>query len=219
MSAQVSEARAAVLAAVRGALGQGGGDVHEEYARIPRGYDAAESVDAEAVLELFEDRLRDYDCVTQRCTAADVPGAISRALQAQGCARVVIPEDLPAAWLPDAFAFERDRQLDAAEIDRADGVITACSAAIALTGTIILQEGAMGQGRRVLSLLPDYHLCIVERGQIVQTVAEGLRAIEATAALATTTISGPSATADIEMTRIRGVHGPRVLEVIIVTGT
>src|SRR6185437_14474056 len=95
------------------------------------------------------------------------------------------------------------------------GVVTLCAAAIALSGTIILEDQAPGQGARALSLIPDYHLCIVDAAQLVETVPEGIRAMDAAGVRVMTTISGPSATSDIEMTRVRGVHGPRTLEVVI----
>jgi len=127
-----------------------------------------------------------------------------------------MPDDFPESWLPSGFEFIRGQGLAYEAIDRMDGAITACTVAIAMTGTIILQDGAPAQGIRALSLIPDYHLCVVEVAQIVETVPEAVRAIEKTGTKATTTISGPSATSDIEMTRIKGVHGPRTLEVIIV---
>lgn len=216
-----SDSKRAVLDAVRRALGAGmearsAERRIREYEGIARQYTAAQFACGAEVLALYEDRLRDYDAKTQRCAPAELAAAIAGCLRARGASRIVIAEDLPEEWLPFGFDFVRDRGLSYDAIDRADGVLTACSAAIALTGTIILQEGALAQGRRVLTLLPDYHLCVVDARQIVHTVPEGIRAIEVTAALATTTISGPSATADIEMIRIRGVHGPRTLEVIIV---
>ncbi len=212
----MSASKAAVLDAVRKALGERSGDRGSDYERIAREYTAAQLAGSAEVLALFEDRLRDYDANTRRCAPRELADAIAGCLRAREAREIVIAEDFPEAWLPSGFDFVRDRSLSYDAIDRADGVLTACSAAIALTGTIILQEGAYAQGRRVLTLLPDYHLCVVDARQIVHTVPEGIRAIEGTASLATTTISGPSATADIEMIRIRGVHGPRTLEVITV---
>ena len=110
-----------------------------------------------------------------------------------------------------------DDGLTAAEMDRCDGVMTESTLAIAETGTIVLQSVA-GQGRRAATLVPDYHLCLVRAADVVETVPEAMDALQATAMLATTFISGPSATADIEMTRIKGVHGPRFLDVILFSG-
>lgn len=101
------------------------------------------------------------------------------------------------------------------ELDGFEGVVTASTVAVAETGTIVLQN-VPGQGRRAPTLVPDYHLCVVRAADVVETVSEAIARLQATAALATTFLSGPSATADIEMTRIKGVHGPRFLDVILV---
>jgi L-lactate dehydrogenase complex protein LldG len=127
----------------------------------------------------------------------------------------VIPLDLPREWLPETVEAVVDAGLTNADLDRSEGVLTACSVAIASTGTIVLRHGP-AEGRRALTLLPDYHLCVVFREQIVQTVPEAIRRIGELKPALVTTISGPSATADIEMTRVRGVHGPRTLDVVIV---
>ncbi len=129
---------------------------------------------------------------------------------------MVVPAGLPAEWLPDGFAFVEDIGLPYADLNAVDGVLTAATLAIAETGTIVLQNTA-GQGRRAVSLVPDYHLCMVDAASVVETVPEAMARLAATAQLATTFISGPSATADIEMTRIKGVHGPRFLDVIVIT--
>ena len=119
-----------------------------------------------------------------------------------------------AAWIPAGLDVRRDEGLSTAQIEGVDAVLTACEIAVASTGTIVLvHDGA--QGRRVLTLLPDHHLCVVRRGQVVGTVPEAIRALGSRLGQAVTTISGPSATSDIEMTRIRGVHGPRRLTVIL----
>jgi L-lactate dehydrogenase complex protein LldG len=117
--------------------------------------------------------------------------------------------------MPDGFEFVVDEGMAAAELDAVDGVMTASTLAIAETGTIVLQ-GVAGQGRRAVSLVPDYHLCVVDAASVVETVPEAMARLQGTAGLTTTFISGPSATADIEMTRIKGVHGPRFLDVILV---
>jgi L-lactate dehydrogenase complex protein LldG len=121
---------------------------------------------------------------------------------------------VPREWLPPALAAVEDAGLSHADLDAVDGVLTGCSLAIANTGTIVLRHTA-AEGRRAVTLVPDYHLCVVFAGQVVQTVPEAIARLGAQALELVTTISGPSATADIEMTRIRGVHGPRTLDVIV----
>jgi L-lactate dehydrogenase complex protein LldG len=129
--------------------------------------------------------------------------------------RMVVPVGLAAEWLPGGVEFVVDEDLAATELDVVDGVMTGATLAIAETGTVVLQNVA-GQGRRAVTLVPDYHLCVVRMEDVVETVPEAMDRLQATAGLATTFVSGPSATADIEMTRIKGVHGPRFLDVILV---
>jgi L-lactate dehydrogenase complex protein LldG len=124
------------------------------------------------------------------------------------------PEGLPRDWTVDGFDWRVDRGLTHEEIEQTQGVVTAATCGIAESGTIVLHHTA-AEGRRVLSLLPDWHLCVLQESQIVETLPEYFERCEAAPALATF-ISGPSATADIEMTRIKGVHGPRFLNVIVV---
>jgi L-lactate dehydrogenase complex protein LldG len=128
---------------------------------------------------------------------------------------MVVPAGLEAEWLPSGVEFVVDEGLAAAELDAVDGVMTGATLAIAETGTVVLQNVA-GQGRRAVTLVPDYHLCVVRVEDVVETVPEAMGRLQATAGLATTFFSGPSATADIEMTRIKGVHGPRFLDVIVI---
>ena len=139
-----------------------------------------------------------------RTTENDVAEIVAIALRHRNKTRLVIPDGLPSESLPPGFSFLPDHDLSYDQLDSAEGVITACTIAIALTGTIVLQN-APGQGRRAISLIPDYHLCIVRDDQVVETVPEAIRFLQPTRSLATTTISGPSATADIEMTRVKGV--------------
>jgi L-lactate dehydrogenase complex protein LldG len=167
------------------------------------------------VLALLEDRLRDYDARVVRVGQAEVAASAAGMLAERGVRRMVVPAGLAAEWLPGGFEFVVDEGLPAAELDRVDGVMTGATLAIAETGTVVLQNVA-GQGRRAVTLVPDYHLCVVRVEDVVETVPEALERMQATAGLATTFVSGPSATADIEMTRIKGVHGPRFLDVILV---
>jgi L-lactate dehydrogenase complex protein LldG len=128
---------------------------------------------------------------------------------------MVVPAGLRPEWLPGGVEFVVDEGLATAELDGFDGVMTGATLAIAETGTVVLQSVA-GQGRRAVTLVPDYHLCLVRVDDVVETVPEAMERLQATATLATTFVSGPSATADIEMTRIKGVHGPRFLDVILI---
>jgi L-lactate dehydrogenase complex protein LldG len=126
--------------------------------------------------------------------------------------RIVAPADVPASWLVPEVTWLHD-PLTVTELDASSGVLTGCAVGIAETGTIVL-DGGIGQGRRALTLLPDYHLCVVQASQVVGTVPEALERLDPLRPL--TFISGPSATSDIEMDRVEGVHGPRTLEVLIV---
>lgn len=128
---------------------------------------------------------------------------------------MLVPAGLPPEWLPGSILFTNASGLGTLDLDRFDGVVTGATLAIAETGTLVLQSVA-GQGPRAATLVPDYHLCIVRSRDVVETVPEAIRHLESTSTLPTTFVSGPSATADIEMTRIKGVHGPRFLDVVLV---
>jgi L-lactate dehydrogenase complex protein LldG len=169
--------------------------------------------DAELV-DLFVDRLVDYKAVVTRAATAEVGSAVAAALD--GVARLVVPADVLAEWLA-AYGGEvvRDNALPTADLDRVDAVLTGCALAVATTGTIVLDAGA-AQGRRALSLVPDHHVCVVHSGQIVADVPDAVGRLAPTRPL--TFISGPSATSDIELNRVEGVHGPRRLHVILVDG-
>jgi L-lactate dehydrogenase complex protein LldG len=153
-----------------------------------------------------------------RVKAGEVSAQIGRFLAERGKRRLVVPAGLTEALgesLPAGFEFAVDEGMTNAELDTFEGVVTASTVAIAETGTVVLQH-VPGQGRRAPTLIPDYHLCVVRAADVVETVPEAMARLAGTASLATTFFSGPSATADIEMTRIKGVHGPRFLDVIVV---
>jgi L-lactate dehydrogenase complex protein LldG len=167
--------------------------------------------------ELLADRLADYRAGVYRCARSGIATAVATALA--GSRRVVVPADLPAAWLAayrgDVVRDRVDALLPLTALDApAVSVVTGCAIAIASTGTVILDAGA-AQGRRALTLVPDHHVCVVDSGQIVASVPEGLAAL-ADPTRPVTLISGPSATSDIELERVEGVHGPRGLDVIII---
>lgn len=185
------------------------------WAGIQRRYQRTATRDREAILDLLVERLVDYDAHVIRASQDEVAESVSHMLTARGVRRLLVPVGIEARSLPGGFVFVPDQGFSAAELDGFDGVVTESTLAIAETGTVVLQNAA-GQGRRAVSLVPDYHLCLVDAGRVVETVSEAMERLQATAELATTFFSGPSATADIEMTRIKGVHGPRFLDVILI---
>jgi L-lactate dehydrogenase complex protein LldG len=214
--ADSSAARTEVLRRIRAATGAASDQatINAEWQGLRRDYKKAASVDREGLLHQLEDRLRDYDAGVYRTNAAGLRDLIGQILSERGRHKLAIPEGVPAEWLPAGFEFVQDTRGDIAGIDSCEGVLTSATLAIAETGTIVLQD-APGQGRRAVTLLPDYHLCIVDAATIVQTVPEAMALLQPVAAKSTTFFSGPSATADIEMTRIKGVHGPRFVDVIL----
>jgi L-lactate dehydrogenase complex protein LldG len=186
-----------------------------EYAAIARSYAQASVLSRHDLLELFVDRLLEYDAGVYRIASDAIAETVAEVLTRRGKHGAAIPAGVPAAWLPQGFGFPVANLFSAQQVDRVEGILTACTVAIAETGSIVLQN-ADGQGPRVLSLVPDYHLCVVFADQVVATVPEAFARLAATSTLPTTFISGPSATADIEMTRIKGVHGPRFVDIIVV---
>jgi L-lactate dehydrogenase complex protein LldG len=212
-----NSARAEILRRIRVAKGgtSDGTAASAAWSGVAREYGREASLEREGVLELLEDRLRDYDAHVVRVGSGDVANAVAKILAARGKRRIVVPAGLTAGWLPDGIQFVVDDGMSSTALDDFDGAMTGSTVAIALTGTIILQNVA-GQGRRAVTLVPDYHLCVVDAVDVVETVPQAIKRLGGTAELATTFFSGPSATADIEMTRIKGVHGPRHLDVILI---
>jgi L-lactate dehydrogenase complex protein LldG len=186
----------------------------DAYAALPRPYLRRGRLSTEARIELMIERLREYDAEVVESTPAELPAAISAQLAASGKRIFAAPQGLPAEWLVPGFEWKIDSGLSTAEIEMAEGVVTAASAGVADSGTIVLHHSG-AEGRRVLSLLPDWHLLVLRASQVVETLPEYFDRCQHPPALITW-ISGPSATADIEMTRIKGVHGPRFLHVILV---
>jgi len=166
----------------------------------------------------FAERVAEYKATVRRVTAAELAGAIAQSCAARAIRRLVLPIDLPEDWAPADVELLRDEGLSNADLDTSDGVLTGCALGVAQTGTIIL-DGGPAQGRRAISLLPDYHLCVVRADQIVDLVPEAIARLTNAVRVARrplTLIAGPSATSDIELNRVEGVHGPRTLEVLIV---
>lgn len=207
-------AKQAILGRIRSAIGERPAGRAAGYAAIRREYSVKASLERDACLTLFTERLTDYGVTVYRCGRAGLAAAVAQAAQARGKRRLLAPAGIPSDWLPSGVEFIADKPFTHAELDAAEGTLTGCSGAIAVTGSIVLTHGP-AEGRRALTLVPDYHLCIVFEEQVVETVPESIRRMSAEGASLITTISGPSATADIEMTRVKGVHGPRTLDVIL----
>jgi L-lactate dehydrogenase complex protein LldG len=192
------------------------GDV-ASYTTVPRLYDKRGRMPLEQRVKLMAERLREYGAEVVECLPAELIATIAARLEVSDRHVIAAPEGLPAEWLISGCSWRVDHGLSYAEIEGAQGVVTAASAGVADSGTIVLHHGP-AEGRRVLSLLPDCHLCILRTSQIVESLPEYFDRFPTPPTLATY-ISGPSATADIEMTRIKGVHGPRHLIVILVRDT
>lgn len=208
-------AREDILHKIRSALEVTATDPSTAYARVARNYRRRSAMDMKARVDLLVDRLVDYDAeVLQVQGVADLPGAIATALNGAGVESAVLSPAFPKAWLPASFHFLRDDGLAIKDIEGAAAVVTTCEAAVASTGTIILVHSEK-ESRRALTLLPNRHICLIRRDQVFELLSEALAAIASDATKPITTISGPSATSDIEMTRIRGVHGPHYLTVIL----
>jgi L-lactate dehydrogenase complex protein LldG len=210
------DARSAILSAIRSANGEATDlpRAQLDYAQIPRTYTQHSSLSHDEALALLTERLIDYNANVVPCTPDQVPSAIRNALQHHNAHRILVPEDLPVHLLPGGFEITPDHNLSPAELDRFDAAITLGALAIAETGTIIL-EGVSGQGRRAATLVPDVHVCVLNAANIVTHVPEAFARLASAATLPLTFFSGPSATADIEMTRIKGVHGPRYLHILL----
>jgi L-lactate dehydrogenase complex protein LldG len=171
--------------------------------------------DPTAILDLLHENLADYQAIVHRASEAELPALLAQLLADRGARSVAVPDGLPAAWLAAADAAQRtdDGPLTPYELDAVDAVVTGCALAIAETGTIVLDAGP-GQGRRALTLVPDLHICVVRApDQVVASVPQAMPRLDPTRPL--TWISGPSATSDIELDRVEGVHGPRTLEVVL----
>ena len=210
-------ARDDILGRVRSALRQSptspplsGGGISERSSALSTLHPSFASVDD--VVALFVERVEDYRAVVVRCGADDVAERVRDGLA--GSRRVVVPAGFPDAWWPDGVErLADDPPLGATALDEVDAVVTTAALGIAVTGTIVLDHGP-GQGRRALSLVPDRHVCIVTADQVVPDVPEAVRRLDPVRPL--TWISGPSATSDIELDRVEGVHGPRHLHVLVV---
>jgi L-lactate dehydrogenase complex protein LldG len=203
-------AREEILARVRQSIA-----ISAPAAPVVREYRQSGTLSEPDKIALFIERLEDYNAGVYRCSPEDLSAKIAQALTARAKTRMLIPPGFPTNLLPEGPQFTRDEALEYAAINGFDGALTMASGAIAMTGSILLTHSET-EGRRALTLIPDYHLCIVYTHQLAETVPEGIRALAERQTSPITTIAGPSATADIEMTRVKGVHGPRTLDVILV---
>jgi L-lactate dehydrogenase complex protein LldG len=202
------DARTAVLERIREALAA----APPAPVGVPREYDRA-PLSGRADVARFAETVSDYRARVTRIGADAIATTVASLVNSGGA--VVVPADLPTAWVAglDTMVDQPDNPLTVTQLDNAAAVVTGCAVGIAATGTIVLDAGKV-QGRRVLTLIPDHHICVVFGDQIVDTVPQGFAALDAVRPL--TLISGPSASSDIELERVEGVHGPRTLDVLIV---
>ncbi len=213
----VSTAREDVLARIRRGLADVPDAEQPDDVRVARDYRRRDDRDRTELVALFAETVDDYRATVRRVGVAELSGEISAECVRHGLRRIVVPPALPAEWRPDGIDVIEDDGLSASELDGIDGALTGCAAGIAQTGTLVL-DGRGASGRRAITLVPDHHICVVLAEQIVGLVPEAIARL-ADAALTErapiTLVSGPSATSDIELTRVEGVHGPRHLVVLI----
>lgn len=220
--------RDVVLRRVREALGRAGSGPEEPAAAEPSppdvaGYRRVGDLDPEARVALFAERAGEYRVSVRRVDPATLPERIAAELHGHGVRTAAAPADLPEAWRVPDVHWRLDgesgsgERLDLHTLDATDAVVTGCALAVAETGTLVF-DGGERQGRRLLTLVPDLHLCVVYEDQVVQTVPEAVTASGEAARRGApmTWVSGPSATSDIELDRVEGVHGPRTLIVLLV---
>ena len=201
----MSAAREEILRRIRAAIAGGAAPPP-----IARAYRTAGTLDLRARLDLLQERLVDYGARVERTSEDGIHATID---MIAGTGRYGVPAGLPDGWWP-AGAVE-DAGLGPRELDGLDGVVTGCTVAIAETGTLVLAAGP-AEGRRALTLVPDLHVCVVRADQVVETVPEAFAELRGLERRPLTLVSGPSATSDIELKRVEGVHGPRTLVVVII---
>lgn len=214
-----ADSRQFILDRIKSALSVESEDARTEerlrdWRTLPRSYRQTGALNEARRLALFEERIRHYNAATFYSWGR-VSADIARILEDRQKRILIVPPAFPSDWLPNDFMFIVDENLSKDQLTSCDGVVTCCTLGIALTGTIVLQSSAE-EGRRAASLIPDYHLCVLRKEDIVEFVPEAFRRLENVKTSPLTFVSGPSATVDIEMTRVRGVHGPRTLDVLIV---
>ncbi len=208
------DARATILGRCRSALADDRATVE-----VPRGYRRSSERTTAEIVDLFAERVGEYRASVHRSSEAEAGETIAALCRERGAERLIAPEGLPDAWRPSGVQLVADDDLSAHDLDGLDGALTGCALAIAETGVIVL-DGGPGQGRRALTLVPDYHLCVVTEDQIVDLVTQAIERLDPAvrAGRPLTFIAGPSATSDIELNRVEGVHGPRTLHVVVISG-
>jgi L-lactate dehydrogenase complex protein LldG len=185
---------------------------------VARDYRRSGSLDRPGRTLLLCERIAEYGADVQQVAPDGLRAAIAAAFAGRNATRIVIPPGLPVDWRPEGLALAEDDGLGPGELDRMDGALTGCALAIAETGTIVL-AGGPHEGRRALTLVPDLHVCVVAEDDIVELVPEAMARLGdllARQRRPLTLVSGPSATSDIELSRVEGVHGPRSLVVLVV---
>ncbi|MBA3263085.1 MAG: iron-sulfur cluster-binding protein [Thermoleophilaceae bacterium] len=210
-TSQNGDARRAMLGRIRQALADRPAPVE-----VPREYRRRSERSRPEIVDLFAERAGEYRATVRRAAPQELRQALTELCRHRGARRLTVPADLPPQWRPDGVELVPDTGLLPNDLDTLDGALTGCALAIAETGTIVL-DGGFAQGRRALTLVPDYHLCVVSEDSIADLVPEAVERLEAAVAEGRplTFISGPSATSDIELNRVEGVHGPRTLHVVI----
>jgi L-lactate dehydrogenase complex protein LldG len=208
---ETSNAREAILNRIRAANTTANAiEQTTDYQTIERNYQQTSSLDRETILKTFLDHLHEYDAHVVEAKPDTLAATIAEVMKSHDQKSAIVANNFPIENLPSGFSWQRESDSTKDQLNVAEGGLSGCEVAIAHTGTIILK------GARKMTLLPDRFLCVVYENQIVDTVPEATARLEPYKAEPLTFVSGPSATADIEMTRIRGVHGPRFLDVIVV---
>jgi L-lactate dehydrogenase complex protein LldG len=169
------------------------------------------------IVAQFVEYARDYKANVVEISREDVKRTVADLLKKAGSQKVVVPPDLSGDYLPSGFEIQKDDNIEAKDLDTIDASVTCCAAGVAETGTFVL-DGGEGQGRRALTLVPDHHICLIKADQIVDSVEEAVANLydSVVAGRPLTWVSGPSATSDIELTRVEGVHGARRLDIVVI---
>lgn len=220
----MSESKQQILNRIRNALGK---DPDEDTAvldqKIPRNFNQTASLDKKAKIQLFSERVSEYKATVERADNDTIGMRLKVICEKENVERLVIPPGLDEKWLSginssSVSLLSDSPPLSKDELNNSDAVLTGCFLGVSQTGTIVLDAGP-GQGRRALTLLPDFHICVIKESQIVEIFPEAIQQLDEivkTTGRPITMISGPSATSDIELNRVEGVHGPRKLHVLIV---